>query len=274
MAASKWVRGHKAMRIDKLLSKRDLQQLRREAPTPLYYQMYTRLKKRILDGTIPRGIQLPTEQQLARAFSVSRITTRRAMNELAKEDLVDRQRGRGTYVTHHYAPPPEQAPLVGMLERLAGMSRETQVKVLDSAELTPPASIRNELGIGSNDKALRLVRVRYSDGQPFAYYVSWTPGDVRGFDREHLQRPGSSRLEILRQNGVQIARVEQFLGAASADAEVAGHLELLEDAPVLTLMRRSLDQRGKTVDILHCQYHPERFQYRMSLGLEEYRGRK
>lgn len=262
------------MEIDKLLSKRDLRQLRhKNVPTPLYYRMYTRLRERILDGTIPRGDRLPSEKQLAEAFSVSRITTRRALNELAREELVERQRGRGTYVTHHYTPPPEQAPLLGMIERLAGMSRDTRISVLDLAQLTPSTGVRHELGIRSGGKAWRLERVRYSDGQPFAHYLSWTVGRVRGFDRVRLERPGSVRLDILRASGVEIHRVEQFLGAASVSAEVAPHLDLREGSAVLTLKRCSLDKQGRTVDILYGQYHPERFQYRMNLEMEEYRGR-
>ena len=85
--------------IYKLFTEHDLMSLRGEAPTPLYYQMYTLLKNRILDGSIAHGTQMPTEQQLAAAFNVSRITAKRAMDELAAEELVERRRGKGTHVT-------------------------------------------------------------------------------------------------------------------------------------------------------------------------------
>ncbi len=90
--------------ISKLFSARDLDSLQSEAPTPLYHQMYALLKNRVLDGSIPIGTQMPTEQQLAEAFSVSRITAKRAMEELAREELVERRRGKGTHVTHRYHP--------------------------------------------------------------------------------------------------------------------------------------------------------------------------
>ena len=117
--------------INKLFTQLELSSLRGEVPTPLYYQMYTLLKNRVLDGSINHGTQMPTEQQLAEAFDVSRITAKRAMDELAAEELVERRRGKGTHVTHHYAPEPVQAPLTGMLEKLASMGRDTKIKVLD-----------------------------------------------------------------------------------------------------------------------------------------------
>ena len=60
-------------------------QLSKEAPTPLYYQLYRALKDAILSGAIAHGAQMPTEQQLADACGVSRITAKRAMDELAGE---------------------------------------------------------------------------------------------------------------------------------------------------------------------------------------------
>ena len=157
--------------IEKLFSQHDLESLRGEARPPLYYQMYTLLKNRILDGSIAHGTQMPTEQQLAEAFNVSRITAKRAMDELAAEELVERRRGKGTHVTHHYNPEPVHAPLLGMLEKLASMGRHTKIRVLDIGELVPPGDIRVELGLDEDDtRAHRLVRVRMNEnGEPFAH---------------------------------------------------------------------------------------------------------
>ena len=256
--------------IDKLFSRHDLEKVRGEAPTPLYYRLYFLLKERILDGSIPDGAQIPTEQQLAEAFSVSRITAKRAMDELAGEALVERRRGRGTYVTHRYKQEPVRAPLMGMLEKLVSMSRETRVEVLDVAVLVPPNDICTSLQLEDGVKACRVTRVRFSEDVPFAHYVSWTSGKLRGFTKRALGH--RVRLDIMRENGLEIHRVEQYLSAGIATAEVASLLRMNVKAPVLTLTRHSYDASDKIVDILFCQYHPQRFQYRMSLSLKEYQG--
>jgi GntR family transcriptional regulator len=256
--------------IAKLFSERDLDSLQSEAPTPLYYQMYTLLKNRIMDGSIPHGTQMPTEQQLAEAFSVSRITAKRAMDELSGEELVDRRRGKGTHVTHHYEPETVEAPLLGMLEKLSSMGRKTKVKVLDVGLLVPPGDIQVDLGLDSGEKAHRVVRVRYSDdGTPFAHHISWTVGITSGFTERELEQ--RVRLDILKENGIEVNRIEQTISATAAQDFIAKELGMEIGDPVLTLLRRSYTADGKVVDVLYCHYHPKRFQYRMSLGLDEYR---
>jgi GntR family transcriptional regulator len=256
--------------IAKLFSERDLGSLQSEAPTPLYYQMYTLLKNRIMDGSIPHGTQMPTEQQLAEAFSVSRITAKRAMDELSGEELVDRRRGKGTHVTHHYEPETVEAPLLGMLEKLSSMGRKTKVKVLDVGLLVPPGDIQVDLGLDSGEKAHRVVRVRYSDdGTPFAHHISWTVGITSGFTERELEQ--RVRLDILKENGIEVNRIEQTISATAAQDFIAKELGMEIGDPVLTLLRRSYTADGKVVDVLYCHYHPKRFQYRMSMGLDEYR---
>ena len=256
--------------IDKLFTEHDLSSLRGEAPTPLYYQMYTLLKNRILDGSIEHGTQMPTEQQLAEAFNVSRITAKRAMDELAAEELVERRRGKGTHVTNHYAPEPVNVPLTGMLQKLASMGRDTRIRVLDVGMLVPPGDIRVELGLDGEEKAHRVVRVRSTaEGEPFAHYISWTVGLQQGFSKKELET--KVRYDVMKEQGLVVTRIDQNLGAAAAQDFVAGELDMKVGDPVLTLVRRSFTEDGRLADILYCHYNPKRFQYRMSMNMDDYR---
>lgn len=241
-----------------------------EAPTPLYFRLYRQLKSAILDGTISRGTQMPTEQQLSDYFGVSRITAKRAMDELAAENLVDRQRGRGSHVTYQYKPRPVKAPLVGMLEEIESMARHSDVEVLECKRMIPPARIRHALGLPEQDKALLLQRVRYRDKQPFAYYNSWTAGLSRSVSRRQFSR--APRLEIFRKQGLEISHVTQTISAVAATAELARHLNTEPGAPLLSLERESfatVNGEEQLMDVLEIFYHPERFQYRMELQLDQ-----
>ena len=73
---------------------------------PLYHQIFLTLKNRIYSGMLGPGDPVPGEQELCGEFGVSRITAKRALNELADAGLVVRERGRGTRVVPH---PPAQA---------------------------------------------------------------------------------------------------------------------------------------------------------------------
>jgi GntR family transcriptional regulator len=237
------------------------------ARVPLYHQLYSVLKDAILNGMIPYDGQMPTEQQLADTFEVSRITAKRAMDELAAENLIARFRGKGSHVTYQYKPQPVRAPLVGMLENLVEMGKHSIIRVVSVEQVTPPSDIRERLALGEGELVHRLVRVRSNEeGEPYAYYVSWTAGISKGFTKKNLE--STPRLNVIRDNGIKIAKIDQVLGAKNASMRIAGELDVEPGAALLSNLRVSQDENGKVVDILDCLYNPKRFQYAMVLSVE------
>ncbi|MCY4358589.1 MAG: GntR family transcriptional regulator [Gammaproteobacteria bacterium] len=259
-----------------ILSQTQGGELRQDAPTPLYFRLYSLLKQAILNGTVANGTQMPTEQQLAESFNVSRITARRAMDELAAESLVKRHRGKGTHVIYEYVPRPVQAPLIGMLQEIESMARHSEVMVMTCRRASPPAPIAQILGLEPDSKALHLIRVRSRDGQPFGHYASWTTGIENALSKSDFRN--TPRLEIFRRHGLQITHVTQTISAEAASTELAERLKTSVGSPLISLLRHSyttaqgktsLDKEEHTVDYLQVYYHPERFQYQMDLKIDE-----
>ena len=91
---------------------------------PLYHQIFLILRQQIMDALI-QG-----EQELAETYDVSRITAKRALDELAAEGLVVRERGRGTRVRYKPKARAYKASMDGLLENLIAMGLETEVKLL------------------------------------------------------------------------------------------------------------------------------------------------
>ncbi|MEM8816063.1 MAG: GntR family transcriptional regulator [Pseudomonadota bacterium] len=234
---------------------------------PLYHQLYSVLKAAIMDGTIPYDAQMPTEQQLAATFEVSRITAKRAMDELAGEQLIARFRGKGSHVIYQYKPQPVRTPLVGMLENLKEMGKHSIVRVISVDRVVPPEDIRGLLSLDADDLVHRVIRVRSNEeGEPYAYYVSHTAGITRGFTKRKLE--STPRLDILRDNGIDPTRVEQVLSAENASIQIAGELDVEPGAALLSIRRQSYSADGKVADILDGLYVPKRFQYAMVLSLD------
>lgn len=256
--------------IADIFSETQLQTLQQDIPTPLYFRLYSLLKNAILDGTVANGEQMPTEQQLAETFAVSRITAKRAMDELAAENMVQRRRGKGTHVTYEYSPQPVRAPLVEMLQEIESMARHSDVKVLECKKLQPPGVVREALGMAEKDKALHLVRVRSRDGQPFGYYISWTTGLGKAVRKGDFLK--FTRLEIFRKQNLKITHVTQTISAVAATTELASQLQTEVGAPLISLIRHSFETRNgaeRLVDYLHAFYHPDRFQYQMDLKMDD-----
>jgi GntR family transcriptional regulator len=244
--------------------------LSKESPTPLYFQLYKLLKNCILDGTFAKGMQLPTEKQLSQEFEISRITAKRSLDELAEEGLVERHRGKGTHVVYEYKPQPVHAPLVGMLQEIESMARNSNAIVLDSDMLQPPQRIRDEFGLEPGEPVLYLARVRERNGMRFGYYTSWTVG-VRQPD-DPMIFENTPRLAYFRENGLEITHVKQTLRAVGASSEAAEALGVEPGSPLLSLTRRSYKQvndEEHLLDYLQVLYHPDRFQYRMDLTIDD-----
>jgi GntR family transcriptional regulator len=253
--------------INKLISPKQQKSLDPNSHTPLYHQLYSLFKTIILNGTLPHGASMPTEQQLSDAFDVSRITSKRAMDELASEKLVERRRGKGTHVIFKYTPGSVKAPLVGLLQEIESMARQTKVRVLSVDMLKPPEDIREKLNLDHNQTAIKLVRVRSRDGVPFGYYVSWTIGLDKKPSIQTLE--SIPRLELFREKGLDFTHMKQTLTACAADTVLAESLEADVGSPLLSMIRQSFDINEKQIDYMQVYYHPERFQFEMDLTIDE-----
>ena len=240
-----------------------------DSPTPLYHQLYSILKSMIVEDVLSYGERVPTESELADLFSVSRITSKRALDELAAEGFVERRRGRGTHVTYQYTPRPVQAPLIGMLQEIESMARNSRAIILESEMKAPPGDIRGEMGL-NHESVLHLRRVRERDGLKFGLYTSWTAGVTMPSDPSIFET--TPRLSFFRENGLELSQVTQTITAKLATHSSATALDVAVGSPLLSLTRRSYQQRGAEekalMDWMEVLYNPEHFQYSMELKLD------
>ena len=253
--------------LSSLKSELQLAQHGTMARVPLYHQLYTVLKAAILDGTIAYDMQMPTEQQLITEFDVSRVTAKRAMDELAAEKLISRFRGKGSHVTYKYVPKPVTGPLVGMLESLIDMAKHDKVRVISIEKIVPPADIRELLNLSHNQTVHRVVRVNSNEeGEPYAHYVSWTNGISRSFTKRKLE--SMARIKLLRENNINLTKMKQVLSAEHASARVAIELGVEPGAALLSVRRLGHVAGGAVVDVLDGLYNPKRYQYAMVMSVD------
>lgn len=240
--------------------------LRNDIPAPLYHQIFVLLRDRIVSGDIPFRSRIPTELELASALGVSRITVKRALDELAAVNLVERHRGKGTHVIHRPSPKPVRSPLKGLLANLHMLAEHTQVNVLQFRHAVPPKSVQTLFDLSADDTLAHATRVRLRGKTPFGYYTSWTRTEHPDFNAENLAT--SSRLSLFDRIGIHISRVDQTLSAVNADAVTAMHLETTHGTALLSLQRHSFNEQGVLVDLLNILYRPDQFAYQMTLDVD------
>jgi GntR family transcriptional regulator len=229
-------------------------------PTPLYHQIYLLLRERIVAGGLNYGDLLPGEQEMARMLGVSRITVKRALNELAARGLVERRRGRGTSVAGSAVIPLVAGAFDTLVESLQRMGLQTEVRLLDVGEVAADATTAARLEIKPGVAVQRAVRLRELSGQPFSHLVNFIPLSIsRRYAESDLA--SASMLTLLERAGAAPQEAEQWISAVGAPAAIASILDVAPGAPLLRVDRVMRGPRRKPVQYIEAHYRPDRFHY-------------
>lgn len=233
-----------------------------DLPTPLYHQIYLVLRERIQSGEYVAGKTLPGEQELARAFKVSRITVKRALNELAANNLVTRHRGRGTIVATGAVIPMVSGSFETLISSLRSMGLTTDVELLEVSDEAADTLVAGRLGLEPGAPVQRAVRLRKLQGEPFSYLTTYVPAAIaEGYSIEEL---GSTPLLILLERaGAGAVEAEQWITATSASPAIAMCLDVPSGSAVLKIERIMIGTDGAPVQMIVGHYRPDRFQYHM-----------
>lgn len=240
------------------------EQVDHSTPTPLYHQIFLLLREKIRSGEFPANSVIPGEQELAKLFNVSRITVKRSLNELAAHDLVTRHRGRGTVVTPSATLPQVHGSFANMIESLKIMGLETEVEVLDVVEMIPPVAISAQLDQEAGTVVQRVVRLRKL-GEPFSYIVQYMPVDIA----DRIPRADMDKvptLVLLERAGAAAHEAEEWITATAADPVTAATLGMEAGAPILRIERVVRDRKGRSIQVIHGNYRPDRFKYHVRSG--------
>jgi GntR family transcriptional regulator len=238
------------------------------SPVPLYHRIYVLLRERILSGEYRIGETLPTEAELIERYGVSRITARRALDELAYEGLVTRSRGRGTTISSRPVMTIGDAPIVagieGLMANLSIIGRQTTVTVFEFDFVPAPEPIAAELQISPGAVVHRAVRSRSLDGKPFSLSTTYVLEEIgRTFSREEMT--SIPLIDLITRSGAKIGHVDQRLTATLADDLAAQRLMVHVASPLLKVHRLFYDVNDRCCYYVNLLYAPSRFEYRMTL---------
>ena len=231
---------------------------------PLYHQIFVIFRDKIVSGELAVGDVLPSEQEIARAHGVSRITAKRAMDELAAAGMVVRERGRGTTVCARPSPPPMRASVEGWLENVSLMGLTTEARVLTFGYVPASEEVAAALKLEVGTAVQRAVRVRWLDGETMSYLTTFVPEEIgRSFTRADLD--SQPLLTLLERCGVVVDSAKQIITATVADTIVAAALGVHVGAALLEVRRIVYDQKSRPVEYIRVLYRPERYHFEMLL---------
>ena len=228
---------------------------------PLYQQIKSLITQGLISGEWSPGSVIPSEIELARRYEVSQGTVRKAINELAAENLLVRHQGKGTFVSSH-----AEENRRYYFTRIAADRGE---RVLPDAELLEfrrgkaDARVAARLGVSAGASLLVLRRVLRDAGRPVILETVRLPAALfRGLTAELLAQRGallySTYESVL---GIRVLKAEESIKAVRADAEAAARLEVEPGSPLLAVERVALTYGDRPVELRHSLCNTRDYHY-------------
>ena len=228
--------------------------------SPLYSHVEAVLASEITDGYLKVGDQLPTEDSLIARFEVSRITVRRAIQNLVSRGLVEIRRGKGTFVAARKITQ-ELTELTGFVEDMHALGRKPAARVIGKDIVTADMTVAGQLALTKGARVVRIRRVRLADGIPLSFDETFLPLKIgRKIITNNLKvEPIFSLLE--RKYGIPLIEAEYKLDAVAAESEVAAALKVKQRSPILRIERTSYSTGNRPVDYERLYYRGDLVQF-------------
>ncbi|HLF28899.1 MAG TPA: GntR family transcriptional regulator [Anaerolineae bacterium] len=239
-------------------------QINHASPIPFYHQLKEQILSAIAEGILNEGDPLPSERELVEHLNISRMTIRRAFNELIVSGQLRSRQGKGTYI--------QAAKVEQRLARLAGFSADMTraghritSRVLRSEVEAAAGSLVDHLQVKPGEPIVALERVRLVDGEPTSWERAYLPTrlcpELTRFDFER-----TSLYDILRREyHLNLCWARQRMEAALANWQEQQLLLIPEGAPIL-LSERTLYTDGDVVlEYGKSSYRGDRYRYEIDL---------
>jgi GntR family transcriptional regulator len=234
--------------------------------SPLYQQIKGLIMRSLQDGEWKPGEAIPAETDLAQRYRVSQGTVRKAIDELATENLVVRRQGKGTFVATH-AEEKIQYRFLRLApddQRPRGMARH----FLDCRRMRAPVPIARALDLKGAEGAILVRRTLAQDDEPVVLDEIWLPaGLFKGLTAERLTGYAGPMYGLFETEfDVRMIRADEKLRAVAADEATAAVLQVAAGTPLLSVERLSFTYGDRPVELRRGLYRTDRHYYRNSLN--------
>lgn len=233
---------------------------------PHYVRIRESLRTRILNGEYQSGQKLPSEDELATQFSVSRMTVRQGVSDLIDEGLLYRRHGIGTFVAYPHVER-DHTRLTNFFESSIEEGINAKACILDLEIITAKDRVARALAIAEGDAVIRIRTLRFADEVPVTVHDAHIPyslfAKLLDEDRETLE---SEHLWTFMENmGYRVKSAIQHLQARDADEELARLMVIEEGAPILYKERTVYADDGTPVEFTFCYNRGDRYSLTVTL---------
>jgi GntR family transcriptional regulator len=238
------------------------------APTPAFSPLYQQIKGLILQslqaGEWKPGEAIPSEIDLAGRYRVSQGTVRKAIDELASDNLLVRRQGKGTFVATH-AEQHVQYRFLKLVPDSGDLASEgpAQRHIVDCKRLRASAEIARALALRTGDTVLQVRRVLAFAGQPTILEDLWLPGaPFKGLTAERLSEYDGPMYALFETEfGVRMVRAEEKIRAVLPDETQQALLQVPVGTPLLSVERVAYTYNDTPMELRRGLYSTDSHHY-------------
>ncbi|HZP91396.1 MAG TPA: GntR family transcriptional regulator [Burkholderiales bacterium] len=229
---------------------------------PLYRQIKDLITEALVSGEWRPGEPIPSEIELTQRFSVSQGTVRKAISELAEQNLLVRHQGKGTFVASH-SEERKNFPFLRITPD-HGTLLSLSATLIDFWRIKLDAAAAHRLGLADAARAFLIRRLLATGGEPVIYEEIRLPAAVfDGLSTETIDRYHCMLYSMYEGAfQIRILHVEERLKAASAEGEIAARLDVEEGTPLLIIDRVAYTYADKPVELRRSYCHTGEHHYR------------
>lgn len=222
-----------------------------------YQEIADAIRTDVASGTLAIGELLPSESALSAAHNASRVTVRKALEQLRDEGLVDSRQGFGWFVGR--GPVRQSLDTLETIEdQLAEAGRTSRRRVMRFGFVEPPPEVAALLG----PEVLEVVRLNLADDEPFAHVTVWCKGSL-GSELSRSDVEESTFVDLLID---RLGDATQVISAVAADQETARSLGVDIGSPLLRVRRVTADRSGGNALVSEHVYPAHRTEFEVRLG--------
>lgn len=246
----------------------------RSSPLPFYHQLKEWFYENLSNGSLASDDQVPSEAELCAAFQVSRTVVRQALDDLVNEGRLYRRKGKGTFVSRTKIGESVLQRLTSFYQDMIDRGFVLKTDVLEQHIVQASSVVAENLGLRPGQEVIRLIRLRYIDGEPIMLTTDYIPHHLcPGLLGEDLT--AGSLFELLANKyGIHVARGRRTFEAEAASAQDANFLGIAPGTPVAFLRGVFYTPDGRALEYSEAKHRGDRSRFEVELVSPEYVGQQ
>lgn len=222
-----------------------IQSLNFNSSVPLYKQLSDIIRDSIEYGEYDRDSQIPTEQELSDKYGVSRITVRKALNDLVEDEILVRRQGKGTFVASRNVIK-NSYPFMSFQDSCNAAGQTASTKLIRYSLEKPTKKQNAFFNLSENERVIQIIRLRSANQIPVILETDYFPESFDFLMKEPLNESTGT---ILGRHHIFATHGESTIKICEPTPEERSYFNASLDAPLLYVYSTIYDQNHNPIEI-------------------------